>query len=55
MFPHRVKYAESEYDTQNNDLFYKIHQQCQNTFEHLEQFRKFRTNRKSKNVSLYCV
>ena len=24
MFPYTVKYTESEYDTQNNDLLYKI-------------------------------
>ena len=33
MFPYRVKYNESEYDIQNNDLSYEIHQKCQNTFE----------------------
>ena len=31
MFPYRVKYTESEYDIQNNDLLYKIHQKHQNT------------------------
>ena len=36
MFPYRVKYTESEYDIQNNNLLYKIDQQCQNTFEHLK-------------------
>ena len=36
MFPYTVKYTESEYDIQNNDLLYKIDQQCQNTFESLE-------------------
>ena len=38
MFPYRVKYVESEYDIQNNDLLYKIDQQHQNTFELLETF-----------------
>ena len=33
MFPYRVKYNESEYDIQINDLFYEIYQQCQNTFD----------------------
>ena len=33
MFPYRDKYTESESDTQNNDLFYKIDQKCQTTFE----------------------
>ena len=36
MFPYRVQYADSESDIQNNDLSYKIDQQCQNTFEMLE-------------------
>ena len=40
MFPYIVKYTESEYDIQNNDLFYKIDQQCQNTFEFLENYEK---------------
>ena len=31
MFPHRVEYTESESDIQNNNLLYKIHQECQNT------------------------
>ena len=38
MFLYRVKYTESESDIQNNDLLYKIDQQCQNTFECLEKF-----------------
>ena len=49
MFPYRVKYTESEYDIQNNDLLYKIDQQCQNTFEHWE------NSKKSNNSILYCV
>ena len=40
MFPYRVKYTEFESDIQNNDLLYKISQQCQNTFEHLEHIKK---------------
>ena len=32
MFPYRVKYTESEYDIQNNNLLYKIAPQCQNTY-----------------------
>ena len=40
MFLYRVKYTESEYDIQNNDLLYKIDQQCQNTFEILDNFEK---------------
>ena len=36
MFPYRVKYNASEYDIQNNDLLFKIDQQCQNTFEILK-------------------
>ena len=41
MFPYRVKYNESEYDIQNNDLLYKIDQKCQNTFDCLENVGKF--------------
>ena len=41
MFPYRVKYNESEYDIQNNDLSYKIDQQCQNTFDILKIYEKF--------------
>ena len=33
MFPYRIKYTESEYDIQNNDLLYKIHTKHQHTFE----------------------
>ena len=36
MFPYRLKYTESEYDIQNNDLLYKIDQKIQNTFEILD-------------------
>ena len=36
MFPYTEKYTESESDIQNNDLLYKRHQQCQNTFEMFE-------------------
>ena len=39
MFPYRVKYTESEYDIQNNDLLYKTHQKYQNTFEMLEKWK----------------
>ena len=41
MFPYRVKYTESEYDIHNNDLLYKLHQRCQNTFEMLEKLEMF--------------
>ena len=46
MFPYRVKYPESEYDIQNNDLLYRIHQQCQTTFGFLENVGKFRKTQK---------
>ena len=29
MFPYIVTYKKSEYDIQNNDLLYKIHQKCE--------------------------
>ena len=53
MFPYRVKYTESKSDIQNNDLLYKAHQQCQNTFEHLETFGKTR-NQSIKHKVLFC-
>ena len=36
MFQYNVKYTESEYDIQNNELLYKIHQKHPNAFEMLE-------------------
>ena len=44
MFPYRIKYTESEYDIQKNDLLYKIDHKGQNTFESLEQFENSKTN-----------
>ena len=53
MFPYIEKYAESESDTQNNDLLYKIDQKCQNTFGI---FKKQKENpKKSKNTIFYFV
>ena len=40
MFSYRVENTDSEYDVQNNDLVYEIHQQCQNTFDSFETFSK---------------
>ena len=48
MFPYTVQYNESESDIQNMNLFYKLGQQCQNTFEMLENpkmFEKFKTKK----------
>ena len=53
MFPYTIKYAESEYDIQNNDLLYKAHKQCQNTFDVLEQFGKGFENKKPSFILLY--
>ena len=33
MFLYRVKYTESEYNIQDNDLLYKLDNKCQNTFD----------------------
>ena len=52
MFPHRVKYTESESDIQNSYLFYKKHQKCQNTFEFLENCRK---SKNQKNEKVLCI
>ena len=51
MFPYRVQYNESEYDMQNNNLFHKIDQQHQNTFELLDTFEK---QIKKLNIS-FCI
>ena len=53
MFPYRVKYTESEYDIQNNDLLYKIDQTCQNTFEHLENIENFQ--KQSNDYFVLCI
>ena len=42
MFLYTGKYTESEYDIQNNNLLYKTDQQCQNTFEFVQNLGKFR-------------
>ena len=47
MFPYTEKYTESKSDLQNNDLLYKIDQQCRNTFEILEKHEK-------ENQGLFC-
>ena len=52
MFPYTEKYIESEADIQNNNLLYKLDQQCQNTFEFLETFGK---NRKIQNKQTFIV
>ena len=54
MFPYTVEYNESEYDIQNISLLYKIHQMCQNTFEHFDLLGNV-SNTKTKNVKLYVV
>ena len=53
MFPDRVKYTESGYDIQNNDVFYKIDQQCQNTFELFFLNWKFSKNVKNPFFLIY--
>ena len=55
MFPYRVKYTESESDIQNNDLLYKIDQQCQNTFEILKNGKKNEKTQFSHILILYHV
>ena len=55
MVPYRVKYNESEYDIQNNDLWYKIDQQCQNTFEMLKSFEIIQKNPKIESILALLV
>ena len=40
MSPYTAKYNESEYQIQNINLLYQIHQQCQKTFEKTSIFQK---------------
>ena len=40
MFPYTVKYTESEYDMQNEDLLYKIHPKCPKYFQQIGTFGK---------------
>ena len=54
MFPYRVKYNESEYDIQNNDLLYKIHKKYQNTFAILENVGNVRKRNHNLKM-LFCV
>ena len=53
MFAYGAKYNESESDIQNNDLLYKLKQNCQNTFENLEMFSK--RSQIYKNVNFYFI
>ena len=46
MFPHRVKYTESESDIQNNDSLYKIDKQCK---------QYFRTFGKTIETNIFCI
>ena len=50
MFPSRVKYTESKYDIQNNDLLYKAHQQYQNTFDILKKLKYFKSKQTNKLI-----
>ena len=47
MFPYTVKYTESESNIQNNNLLYKAHQRCQNTFKKLENFENIENIKKN--------
>ena len=49
MFPYTVKYDESEYDIQNNNILYIILPTCQNTFETTRFSKKSR--KKKRNMS----
>ena len=52
MFPYRVKYTESEYEIQNNDLLYKTTPKFPNTFEQLGKTLEIQ---KMKNLKfLFC-
>ena len=51
MLPYRVQYNESEYDIKNYNLFYRIGQQCQNTFNVLENLENVRKCSKISSIS----
>ena len=53
MFPYTEKYTESESDIQKNDLLYKVHQQCQNTFKLLECLQTIETIKTNHFKSLF--
>ena len=55
MFPYTVKYIESEYDIQNNNLLYKIPPQNQNTFEMLDVGGKLRKVSKTIFYFIVCI
>ena len=55
MFPYRVKYTEAEYDIQNINLLYEIHQQCQHTFENWKCFESFQKKQKNEKYSVMCI
>ena len=55
MFPYRVKYTESEYDIQNNNLLYKIDQQCQIIFEIWENLVNFCGKNKKKTSQVFIL
>ena len=52
MFPYTIKYTESEYDIQNNDLLYKINQQYQHAFDFCR--KDWKNIEKSKKYFLFC-
>ena len=54
MIIYTEKYTESEYDIQNDNLKYKIHQKCRNIFEGIV-FSKFSKNRKTKKKEQFTI
>ena len=52
MFPYTEKYTEPESDIQNN-IFYKIGQQCQNALDFLEKWKGLETFRNSSKTQYF--
>ena len=55
MFPYRVKHNESESDIQNNNLLYKIDQQCQNTFDMLESVERKKKHENFQQFQIFVL
>ena len=59
MFPYTENYTESESDTQNNNLFYKLCPKCQSLFDRLEMFVNIRLfwmcSRNFKTKIVFCI
>ena len=51
------KYTESDSDIQNNNLLYKVHQKCQNTFQQADAFEHSEKQKKHEHIptTQFCI